>query len=1050
MYRIGVIIFFIMFFGQLYAQENTVYTSDLAIYNKALELFDKEKYSAAQEQFKVVLNESINNNSEVKASASYYHALCGLFLFNEDAESLLNDFIHNYPESSKVKQAYFHLGRYKFRKKKYIEVIKWFDKIDIYELSNSELSEYYFKKGYSYFMEEDYTEATKSFFEIKDIDTKYTAPARYYYGHIKYLQGSYETALQTFLLLQTNPKFGPIVPYYITQIYYLQKKYDKIIEYAPALLDTAIPKRAPEIARIIGDAYYVKKDYKHAIPYLLRYNKSAGLDVKREEQYQLGYAYYKVDSCDKAIKWLKKSIDKEDSLTQVAHYHLAECYMGINKKNAKSSLRIASKLSFDNDIKEDALFNYAKLSYELSLHPYNDAIKAFEEYIASYPNSKKIASAYEYLVAVYFTTENYKMALESIEKIDNMNNKLQEAYQKITHYRGIELFNNHNYKNAIVHFIKAEKYVVDELLNTKNTYWKAESYYRLQEYEKSIANYKQINIQSAAFQTPYIQNVGYHLGYAYFKLKEYENAKLWLRKYLQSSDNLSAKNQHDALNRVGDCFFITKDYIAAIEYYDKAALVGKYQLDYSLYQSAVANGVVGRYNEKINLLKTLVSKSDKSHLLDDAHYELGVTYLLKNKELLALEQFEKIINDYSNSNYISKALLKKGLIHYNKKEDEKALLAFKRVVKEYKGTEEEKESLAKIKSIYKDAGNLSTYENYLASIGSNDSSLMVLDADYYEVAENTYISGNCEKAVKEFAKYLEKYPNGTYVLNAHYYKADCENRSGFTNEALLDYNYVIDKQKNKFTEHALLAAAKINTELKQYKQAIKNYNQLEYLADIQSNVFKAQVEQMRLHFRVNNYTDAIKYCELIVNKDDNDAKLITETHLINAKSHMALDNYNKAYDEFKIASSAFNQYGAEAKYNIAFITYLRGEHDKCESEIFSLIKVYGAYDFWIGKALILLSDNYLAKKDVFQAKVTLKNILDNAKNEQIISIAKQKLESIENQEKQERKINEQEDININLIDEESIDINKLYDEEIFKEEPLPIINDSLPKPDENK
>ena len=66
------------------------------------------------------------------------------------------EFIYAYPESPKTKLAYFHLGRYKFRKKKYDEVLHWLAKIDLYDLSPEELAEYHFKKGYSYFMEDDF------------------------------------------------------------------------------------------------------------------------------------------------------------------------------------------------------------------------------------------------------------------------------------------------------------------------------------------------------------------------------------------------------------------------------------------------------------------------------------------------------------------------------------------------------------------------------------------------------------------------------------------------------------------------------------------------------------------------------------------------------------------------------------------------------------------------------------------------------------------------------------------------------------------------------
>ena len=79
-----------------------------------------------------------------------------------------------------------------------------------------------------------------------------------------------------------------------------------------------------------------------------------------------------------------------------------------------------------------------------------------------------------------------------------------------------------------------------------------------------------------------------------------------------------------------------QDYKAAIEYYDKATMIGVHQIDYSLYQSAVANGVVGNYKEKANLLETLINQKQKSHLLDDAIYELAEVQLLQNNNDKAL------------------------------------------------------------------------------------------------------------------------------------------------------------------------------------------------------------------------------------------------------------------------------------------------------------------------------------------------------------------------------------------------------------------------------
>jgi hypothetical protein len=38
-------------------------------------------------------------------------------------------------------------------------------------------------------------------------------------------------------------------------------------------------------------------------------------------------------------------------------------------------------MNYDPKITEDALFSYAKLCYELSFAPYNDAVVAFQKYI---------------------------------------------------------------------------------------------------------------------------------------------------------------------------------------------------------------------------------------------------------------------------------------------------------------------------------------------------------------------------------------------------------------------------------------------------------------------------------------------------------------------------------------------------------------------------------------------------------------------------------------------------------------------------------------------
>ncbi len=50
---------------------------------------------------------------------------------------------------------------------------------------------------------------------------------------------------------------------------------------------------------------------------------------------------------------------------------------------------MAYKIDEDKTITEDALFNFAKLSFKIDFDPYNEAIKALREVLGAYPNSPR-------------------------------------------------------------------------------------------------------------------------------------------------------------------------------------------------------------------------------------------------------------------------------------------------------------------------------------------------------------------------------------------------------------------------------------------------------------------------------------------------------------------------------------------------------------------------------------------------------------------------------------------------------------------------------------
>jgi len=231
----------------VFSQKSEIYTYPGKDFSKGMQLYEKEKYGAAKHFFEKSLSDIEDNKSEVKAEAQYYMAMSSVELQNLDAEYLVFKFVEENPESPLVNRAWFRLANYMYIKKNWPKTISYYNKVDRFFLDREELSEYYFQKGYAYYMRRDYENARVAFYEIKDIDTKYSPPALYYYSHIAYVQENYETALQGFLKLVDDETFAPVAPYYISQIYYLQKKFEKVIEFAPPLMETVSKKRAAEM-----------------------------------------------------------------------------------------------------------------------------------------------------------------------------------------------------------------------------------------------------------------------------------------------------------------------------------------------------------------------------------------------------------------------------------------------------------------------------------------------------------------------------------------------------------------------------------------------------------------------------------------------------------------------------------------------------------------------------------------------------------------------------------------------------------------------------------
>ncbi len=989
----------------LNAQETEYYGNVQKDIDIAKELFSKGKYISTFNEFQKI-QKHVEKQSELYSEAEYYKSVSALKAGYTAGNKMLTSFTKDYPESPYINSAWFNLGDYQFEKKQYAVALKTYANVKRADLSENDKIIFAYKNGYANLMTENLAAAEKEFYTVKDANSIYSKPATYYWAHIMYLNEKFDDALEGFRKLNNDPTYSRVIPLYISHIYYKQQRYEEVVNYTVPVIKEVEEEHKAELSKIVGDSYFHLGQYEKAIPYLESYFLATKLTT-REENYVLGYCYYNTGSFFKAAPLMEKASKGNDEMAQNAYYHLADCYVKTNEKEkAKMAYDAAANLDFDAKIKEDALFNYAKLTYELSYSPFNETIKAFDKYIELYPSSERNAEAYRILSEVYMATKNYKDATTSIEKIKVKTPTILKAYQRVTYYRGLELFNNLAYNQSIEYFdLSLENGSHDRSINALAQFWKSEALYRVGDYNSAISNFTKFLSISGASALREFKDAEYNLAYAYFKIEDYSGASAHFKKYISATQGARTEKQADALNRIGDCYFVNTDYTQAIQNYQQSYNLKTYEADYALFQIAVCKGLQRNQQGKIDNLEQLLTGFPESEFQDDAMYELGRSYERLGENQKATEQYNKIAQNHQQSIFYKKALLQLGLINYNNGDFNKALTQYKEVTEKFPETPESQAALMGIKNCYIELNNVEAYFDYAKQTGTSiNVSASEQDSLTFLAAERLYMSGDKGASV-QLEKYLKQFPNGGFAVNSHFYLAELLYNEGKYSDANTHYSFVANQPENIFSEQALSKAAELTLNAGSYTEALELCNRLEQIASGKWNILRANFGQMRCYLVLNNYENALLAAGKVKKSEVANEAMIREANYTEGKSYYILNNYAKALEGLKlVATDVKYEQGAESKYLVAEIYYHQKELQKSEDEIIDFISKNTPYQYWLGKSFLLLADIYVSKGDEFQAKHTLKSLYENYNddNDGIKAEAANKLLVIENKEKSEQ------------------------------------------------
>lgn len=989
-------IFFIVnlfFFTAGFAQKSASYNADIAQYQKALSLYKNRKFSVAQQLFKK-LNQQTGER-DIQRKTAYYAAISGVYLQQPDAEKDLISFVHQYPESAKRNSAFTHVANFYFERGQYAMAQKWYEKVDPQSLSLDQQKKYNFNRGYAAFKTDD-PESAQTYFNRVENDEKYGSQAKYYLGYMAYEGDDYKTAKGLFEEVDQEDQEDKKVSYFQSNISFKSGDFEKAIEQAKTQLPKSNRQEKSELNKIIGESYFNLKKYEEAIPYLEKYEGKQGR-WNNTDYYQLGYAYYKQKKYRKAISQFNKIVDGHDSVAQNAYYHLAESYINLDRKQeALNAFKNASEMDFDQDIKEDAALNYAKLSYDIG-NSYKSIPEVLTEFLDHYPNSSAKGEVQELLVNSYITSKNYKKAMQLLENSRSFKDK--EVYQKVAFYRGIELYDQEDYQSAKKAFEKSIAQHSVARYTARATYWKAESDYNLENYKEALIGYKAFQGMSGASQTKAYEDIDYNIGYAYFNQKDYKNAADHFKAYVESG-RIDAKQKNDGFLRLGDSYFASSEYWKAMEEYNKAIAQKGVDNDYAYFQKAISYGFVDRNERKIEDLNAFLEKYPNSMYRDDALYQLGNTYMAENKHQEALKSYKKIAESMPHSHYLAKAILKQGLIYYNNDQNQKALEKLKKVAVDFPNSEEANQAVKSARNIYVDLGKTDEYAQWVKSLDYVNVSDSDIDDATYESADNQLVNGADEKAIKSFKKYLNKFGNGGHALSAHYHLAQLLYKNEDYSGAEPHYSYVIEKPRGEYTEKSLKRLARIYLEADNNEKAIPILKRLEDGAKLQKNVTFALSNLMKAYYEQDDYKKTVNYATKVLADHKAGDRAKNDAQIFVARSAMKTGDEKKAKQAYReVAKKASGELAAEAQYYDAYFKRKAENYEASNKSVQVLAKEYSSYREYSVKGLLLMGKNFYDLGDAYQATYILQNVIDNFEDyPKVTEQAKTKLKRIKTEE----------------------------------------------------
>ncbi len=974
-------------------------------FKEAEELFDKEKFSAAQTVIDGFIAsdelERLPQDNDIRTKAVFMNAVCAYRLQRANAEGLLRAFMDQHQESTLFSAASYHLGLYFFDAKNYRDAIS--PLLEAYKsgtLSPEWYSETVFKLGYSYFQTGNLDQAVKYFDIAASRANPYREDAQYYRAIIYYQQANYAEAYQALKDLETSPKYGKDTKIYLAYTLYNLGRVEELNRLAEQMIFTPSNQdQSAEVYYLVANAAYEQKDYARCAEYFDRYLKARG-KMSRVDYFRQGYSYYRTDRFVEAIPFLEKAVSQDvDSVSQAGSYYLGFCFL---KKPDYSNARVAFKKAsqtgpkLDPVIAEDALYQYAKVAF--TSEAFAESQQALLELQQKYPRSPYAAEVKELLGESYLYTRDYPRSIQYFESQPITSVRARKAYQTVCYYYGLELFERRDLVQAEAYLRKAVTADADPANTMGAQFWLGETKFRQGQFADAQRQYEAYQRMNGAALNENYPSSFYGLGWCEFKAKNYTKSAQQFDKYLNLARSGGADKGMvvDALLRAGDCFFLLKNYTTAEGYYGRAEAIRYNFQDYALYQMAECKYRMDNYQASVQILDRLITNFPQADLRRNALDRIADIYRNWIGDVTKANYYSNLlIKDYPKSQMAAASYNRLAIAAYESGDEATAIKYFKKVLEDYSDSAAATVALSSLDGLV----SSDEYDRILAAYRSKNPTGSGASVSSFNVGKDRFLAGQYESAISMLSDYITNSRNGSNYYEALFLRGRCFHNTNRLTAALDDFQAVYSTPSiNDFTNPALLEAGEVKYEQRDFNGSLALFQQLDNTAGRVQNRVQAKFGIAKNYQALGQYERAIQELNFIVNNNEVQVFTRTRAQIQIGYNYYDAKNPDKALEVFRaVEKDNKNESGAESQYMIIRILYDQKKYAEAIAGGKYIANNYSTFNEWKAKSFLWVAEANYSSGDVFQAKGVWESLVKEDRYPEIQAQARKRLSEVEAQ-----------------------------------------------------